>query len=134
MGIQRIFDSSERILSNFLYYHRSCGKVIFSQASVILSTWGGCVWQTPPAWADPSPRDPPWADTPWADTPRQTPPWADTPLPAATAADGTHPTGMHSCFYAVFEKIWLKNNRLTPRLGNPGSATAWKVSGSYPTI
>ena len=64
------------------------------------------------------------ADTPlWADTPSgQTPLWADTPLgrhpradtppgrppcpvharihtpPAATAADGTHPTGMHSCF------------------------------------
>ena len=24
---------------------------------------------------------------------------ADPPLPTATAADGTHPTGMHSCFY-----------------------------------
>ena len=38
---------------------RSCGKVMFSQASVVLFT--GKVWQT-------------------------------------TAADGTHPTGMHSCF------------------------------------
>ena len=33
-----------------------------------------------------------------ADTP---PPPADTPAPAATAADGTHPTGMHSCILAV---------------------------------
>ena len=32
--------------------------------------------------------------------PRQTPLWADPPSPSemATAADGTHPTGMHSCF------------------------------------
>ena len=50
--------------------------------------------QTPPRQA------PPWADTPSG----QTPPWANTPLWAdispkqtATAAEGTHPTGMHSC-------------------------------------
>ena len=51
---------------------RSCGKVMFSQASVILFTRRG-VWQTPP--------------------------WPDTPLPPemVTAADVTHPTGMHSC-------------------------------------
>ena len=35
------------------------------------------------------------ADTPREDTPRQTPP------PTATAADGTHPTGMHSCYIIV---------------------------------
>ena len=44
---------------------------------------------------------PPW-QTPQEDTPiGQTLPWADTPPPpnqTATAADGTHPTGMHSCF------------------------------------
>ena len=28
--------------------------------------------------------------------PRQTPPWTDTPQ-MVTAADGTHPIGMHSC-------------------------------------
>ena len=28
---------------------------------------------------------------------RYTPPLADTPRQTATAADGTHPTGMHSC-------------------------------------
>ena len=54
---------------------------------------------------------PPWADTPladtlpgrppWVDPPGQTPPRrhpspADTPL-VVTAADGAHPTGMHSC-------------------------------------
>ena len=35
--------------------------------------------------------------TPWADTP-QADPRTDTPPPAAPATDGTHPTGMHSCF------------------------------------
>ena len=37
-----------------------------------------------------------------ADTPEQTPPgqtstWVDSPLEMVTVADGTHPTGMHSC-------------------------------------
>ena len=57
----------------------SCGKVMFSQASVILSTGGRCT--------------PPKADTPpWLTSSGQTP-----PPQTATAADGTHPTGMHSC-------------------------------------
>ena len=41
--------------------------------------------QTPLLWSDPSPARPPWPDT----RPQQT----------ATAADGTHPAGMHSCVY-----------------------------------
>ena len=57
----------------------------------------------------PTPRDqvhpweqtPPGADTPLEQTPpgSRHPPGADTPSPrdTATAADGTHPTGMHSC-------------------------------------
>ena len=41
---------------------------------------------------------PAWVDIPWADTPLgQTPPLFE----MASAADGTHPTGMHSC-NAVF--------------------------------
>ena len=60
---------------------RSCGKVMFLQLSVILFTGGdsvhrGGVWQTPPR-----------EDTPAQQTP--------------TAADGTHTTGMHSCFTGV---------------------------------
>ena len=59
-------------------------------------------WDRPPRQASP------WVDTPLgrhppaqADPLRETPPgqmtpWADTPT-AATAVDGTHPTGMHSC-------------------------------------
>ena len=46
--------------------------------------------QTPPPWADtPQADTSSWADTPWA--------WADPPQVTATAVDGTHPTGMHSC-------------------------------------
>ena len=159
---------------------RSCGKVIFSPASVILSTkvgggGGGGPGQTPlsrhPPWTDTPPgqttprqtppgqtpptpgRHPPGqtppgrhplgrhhqADTPHA--PGQTPPWqalpgrppqADTPLPsacwdthipaqcmqgytprpgptpAATTADGTHSTGIHSCLL-VFNERYLIN-------------------------
>ena len=44
----------------------------------------------------------------------------------AIAAGGSHPTGMHSCFHAVFNKL-LPNYRSSPPLGlappgNPGSA------------
>ena len=65
------------VFFHFYRPQRSCGKVMFLHLSVILFT-GGRVWQTPPG---------------------QVPP----PLPkeTATAADGMHPTGMHSC-YAFF--------------------------------
>ena len=64
--------------------------------------------QTPPRADTPQSRHPPEQTPPHlgADTPpKQTPPRADTPpeqtlLPdMATAADGTHPTGMHSCIF-----------------------------------
>ena len=98
---------------------RSCEDYVFT--GVCLSTGGGvCLsacWdttpqeqipqsrtppeQTPPAQtpsrAD-TPQDPPSRHPPAADTP---PPGADTPSPfqeTATAVDGTHPTGMHSCY------------------------------------
>ena len=66
-----------------LFYHyrpqRSCAKVMFTQASVTLFT--GSVWQTPLP-----------LGRPLSPTTGQTP-----PQQTATAADGTHPTGMHSC-------------------------------------
>ena len=86
------------------YYRQqhSCGKVMFLHLSGILST-GGC---PPPS------VDTPWADTPSGQTPPQTEPTRQTltlgrhpslgrhrtpPPKTATAVDGTHPTGMHSC-------------------------------------
>ena len=54
---------------------RSCWKIMFLHLSVILFT-GGCT-------------------TPWADTPDEKTPSSPE---MATAVDGTHPTGMHSCF------------------------------------
>ena len=63
---------------------------MFLHLSVILFTGKGGVCQTPPG------RQPP----------RQTPPQGDIPpQEMATAMDGTHPTGMHSC-YEVFLQYW----------------------------
>ena len=67
--------------------------------SRILSTDGGgdipaCTGQAPPGRHPPG-QTPPGQTPPQADTPGQT------PTPTATAADGTHPTGMHSCLYNV---------------------------------
>ena len=97
---------------------RSCGKVMFSQASVILLTGKGCVEDNPPE------QTPPQADTPLG---RHTalpghplpgacydiPPCPvcagiNPPPPTATAADGTHPTGMHSVFRfrLRFRSVW----------------------------
>ena len=103
---------------NIYRAEQSCGKLIFSQACVKNSVHVGvsavnACWDTPPSTDTPQGR-PPWADTPrrhppGRHLPRQTPPgrhlpWADTPRadtpnpapPTATAADGTHPTGMFS--------------------------------------
>ena len=65
--------------------------------------WADTTWEdTPPG------QTPPWTDNTWVDTPSgQMPIRADTPLgrqsplppQTATAADGTYPTGMHSCLY-----------------------------------
>ena len=99
---------------------RSWAKVMFLQASVILSTGGGvCLsacWdthpqeQTPPGSRHPLEQTPPGADTPESRHPlEQTPPradtfpWEQTPPPGKQTpaygqrAVGTHPTGMHSC-------------------------------------
>ena len=74
----------------------SCGKVMFSQVSVILFTGGG-VWQTPPSpvrhplGQTPLPKQtPPWTDTPGQRSPGRHPPQADTP-PRQTPPLGRHP-------------------------------------------
>ena len=81
--------SSEYLFSNskvITVRKRSCGKVMFLHLSVILST-GGCLPQCMLRHTHPGQTPPP-------------PSWADSPPPPqqmATAVDGTHPTGMHSC-------------------------------------
>ena len=68
---------------------------IFTQASVILFTGG---WQTPPKRQTPPSR---------ADTPLPSTCW-DTPPSTATAADGTHPTGMHSCYFYLLTQVSMR--------------------------
>ena len=91
-------------------YLRSCGKVMFSQVCVKNSVHGG-IWLSACWDALSMDRYPPPGQThlPWAGTP----PWADTPLgspslenspPPQRLLQGTHPTGMHSCFdYIIFQ-------------------------------
>ena len=100
-------------------------KLMFLQASVILSMGGGVFASVHAGIPPPRTRHPPpGPDTPWADTPPdQTPmgpdprwtttPWDQTPprsrhspplglfffaLAYGQRAAGTHPTGMHSCW------------------------------------
>ena len=75
----------------FTVRNSNCGKVMFSQACVKNSVQGGvaqpALGQTPPAGI-------------LACTGAYTLPGRQTPLPpTATAADGTHPTGMLSCLF-----------------------------------
>ena len=72
---------------------RSCGKVMFSQASVILST--GDVAETPLGRHPPG-RHPLCPVHAGINSP---------PPPMATAVDGTHPTGMHSCSASLCRKL-----------------------------
>ena len=67
---------------------RSC---FYTCLSVILFTGGMSVGQTPP----------PPGQTPWADTPLD----IQTPQQTATAADGTHPTGMYSCSHIMLNYV-----------------------------
>ena len=86
--MEKILEKSGNFVSPEKWEPCSCGKVMFSQASVIL-TWGV------------SGRHPP-GQTPPRQTPSpgQTHPHGQTHTPGQTPtpADGTHPTGMHSCY------------------------------------
>ena len=84
---------------------------------------------TPPG-RHPLGTQPPWADTSaQADIPRQVHteihtspgrrPWADTPLPIATAADDTHPFGMHSRILLTYrsnKNTFFLRNQLALRI------------------
>ena len=104
---------------------RSCGKVIFSQASVSHSVHGGGRIPACTRWsvsqhasggvAHPSDRHPRGRHPPGQTSPKSIPPLGrhpspreSTPPPAATAADGTHTTGMLS-FFSYFFGIYFNN-------------------------
>ena len=89
---------------------RSCGMVMFLHLSVILFTWGGgCPGPGPggyPGLGESRPRlgGCPGPGGVQVQAWRQTPP---------TAADGTHPTGMHSCFLlplANLSEAWISSS------------------------
>ena len=83
---------ADEFMHDFTYVHfyrpqRSWGKVIFPQASVILLTEeGGCLV--------------PGGACSWVWVWSRGVPGGDLPT-TATAAGGTHPTGMHSCMQSV---------------------------------
>ena len=83
--------------------------VMFLHLSVSHSVHRGDVCQTPPP-----EQTPPCANSPLGrhPPPRQTPPGRPPPPPipqqTATAANGTHPTGMHSCWSIVSEERRLQ--------------------------
>ena len=97
----QMLNRSVRNYTPLITVRNEVAKVMFLHLSVILSTGGGlpqCMLGT----HTPPPRcRPPGPDTSWNQTPPGTrhPPDQTYPPPreTAAAADGTHPTGMHSC-------------------------------------
>ena len=83
----------------FTVRNEVAAKVMFLHLSVILSTGG--VSGRPPG------QTPPWTDIPRVDSPQ-----ADIPRQTATAADGTHPTGMHSCMTLFLSNVAVKITQL----------------------
>ena len=134
---------SNYFLLQFITVCNEVAKVMFLHVSVILFTVGvrlSACWDpprtthTPPGPGTPPPpsRHPQGADTSpqeqtspeqtiplGADTPTPILPGADTPPETATVADGTHPTGMHSCFKLIlhisFESNHWKLNVFKPK-------------------
>ena len=102
-------------ICNFIHYYRpqrSCDKVMFSVKN---SVHRGVSARHPQA------------DTPLGRhprPPRQTP-QADTPQQTATAADGPHPTGMHSCLHHVMLVNVKLNVSRHNRLKSQGYRLCW---------
>ena len=97
-------------------------------------SWGGrCIKVCTGADTPLADSSPPRADTPQADTsPGQTPPQQtpSPPPPTATVADGTQPTGMHSCNDC---EVNLSSATLTVRQHMKTMKKDWRVP-ALPTI
>ena len=98
---------------------RSWGKVMFSQACVILFTGGSAsvhagippppgADSTPPPEQTPREQTPPWEQTP----PRTAPPGAEHAGRYGQRIGGTHPTGMQSCYWNRFKKLRCLSTRM----------------------
>ena len=89
----------------FITERNEVAKVMFLHLSVILFTWGYASVHAgrPLPWSRHSlEQAPPGVGIPRAGTPQE-----QTPQQTATAADGTHLTEIHSCFYLdSFDKIF----------------------------
>ena len=81
----------------------------------------------------PGPGTPPWTRytprtryTPLVHPPDQVPPGPGTPSPrdTATAADGTHPTGMHSCSHFIFTRTFDYKKMCTVHTSGPSKGGA----------
>ena len=81
-------------------------KVMFLQACVCPRGVWGCLPQCMLGYHPPLEQTPPEQTPPRADTPRS----RHLPGETATAADGTHPTGMHSCLNFITSYV-VKFNR-----------------------
>ena len=102
---------SHGLYQNYLNFYWLQGKVMFSEASVNLSTRGGRHAPTPKTetslWTEISLKTKtPWTETiPWKEHGTRQEVTSYTPwywnLVVATAAVGMHPTGMHSCLRIV---------------------------------
>ena len=84
------------VISLITIRHSSCGKVMFSQACVRNYVYRG--------WCPPPDRHPPGEIRP-----KQA-------HETATAEDGTHPTGMHSCFHVILNSPKQQHLSMGPTL------------------
>ena len=93
---------------HFYRPQRSCGQGnIFTPVYHSVHGGGACLRQTPPGQTSP----PPGADTPprvrhTHPRTKYTPPRKQTPTYGQRGA-GTHPTGMHSCFFFKIHKVGI---------------------------
>ena len=116
-GVNQVICPTETVVHTYYRPQRTCLNVMFSHVSVILSGRGLSgihpLGQTPTQIDTPMGRNPRQRSRPLARLRSvQTPPGRHVPSVTTTAADDTHPTGMHSCFqntHLFSNKIMVEN-------------------------